>query len=91
MTSTLVDFPGPEGDRVLIPWTRKYPIKVLVAVQWPFMIEYKGHTWYNGDMGSNNGYRMSDGCPSIEYRREDSDGHEHRLFLALDGVIQEDL
>ena len=85
MAITIVDFPGP-NKTVTIPWESKFPFRVEVTVQWPFTVEFQGHTFYQTGKEGTNPY---DGCPAAEYRRQENN-EDRRVWLSLAGTLVPD-
>lgn len=70
----------------VVPAAPKYPFKLKVDVEWPNTVEYKGNTYF---FYNKEGLRLSDQCPSACYRHM-TDEFDQRLWLGLDGKIEED-
>lgn len=83
MAVQIVGFPGPEKDTIPFPWERKFPCKVELTIKWPPWVTHEGRDYFPTE---REGTRLTDNCPSAEYKCEDRMG-EDCLWLYLDGSI----
>ena len=74
-------------DSAVLPPVTRYPFKIKVEVEWPNTVEYDGETYF---FYHKVGVRISDQCPVACYQCITEDNLDKRLWLGLDGQIEED-